>query len=125
MKEFQYSAENKHVLFSHALRSARNQIESAFGRLKARWRILTKTINLKFDTILLIIYRCFALHNYCQTKSPCALDEDEVKAHMELHKLQQANMAEQLDPVYFSNTREGDYIRGIMKEYINHNLGTS
>ena len=33
MKEFQYCAENKHVLFNHMLRSARNQIESAFGRL--------------------------------------------------------------------------------------------
>ena len=65
MKEFQYCAENKHVLFNHVLRSARNQIESAFGQLKARWRILTQPINLKFDAIPLIIYTCFALHNYC------------------------------------------------------------
>ena len=75
MKEFQYCAENKHVLFNHMLRSARNQIESAFGRLKARWRILTKAIDLNLDTIPLIIYTCFVLHNYCQTKSLCALDE--------------------------------------------------
>ena len=48
MKEFQYCAENKHVLFNHMLRSA--------SRLTARWRILTKPIDLKFDTIPLIIY---------------------------------------------------------------------
>ena len=56
MKEFQYCAENKHVLFNHMLRSARNQIESEFSRLKARWRILMKPIDLKLDIIPLIIY---------------------------------------------------------------------
>ena len=34
-------------------------------------------------------------------------------------------MAEQSDPVYSSNTREADYMRGIITEYINHNLDTS
>ena len=48
MKEFQHCAENKHVLFNHMLRSA--------SRLTAKWRILTKPIDLKFDTIPLIIY---------------------------------------------------------------------
>ena len=51
------------------LRSARNQIESAFGRLKATWRILTKPIDHKLDVILSIVYICFVLQNYCQTKS--------------------------------------------------------
>ena len=53
------------------------------------------------------------------------MDEDEVKAHMERHKLEEANMAEQPDPVYSSNTREGEYVRGTVAEYINHNLNTS
>ena len=107
------------------LRSAWNQIESEFGRLKAYWRILTKPIDLKLDTIPLIIYTYFVLHNYCQTKSSCALDEDEVKAHMGWHKLEEANMAEQPDLVYSSNTHKGEYIKGIITEYINHNLDTS
>ena len=68
---------------------------------------------------------CFVLHNYCQTKSSRALGEDEVKAHMERHKLQETNMAEQPDPVYSSNTREEEYIRGVITRYINHNLDTS
>ena len=71
------------------------------------------------------IYACFVLHNYCQTKSSCALDEDEVKALMEWQKLEEANMAEQPDPVYSSKTREGEYIRGITTDYINHNSDTS
>ena len=110
MKESQYCAENKHLLFNHMIRSAWKQIESAFDRLKARWRILTKPIDLKFDTILLIIYTCVILHNYSHTKSACVLDADEVKAYMERHKLKKANMAGKLDPACSSNTREGEYI---------------
>ena len=56
MKEFQYCAENKHVLFNHMLRSARNQTESAFGRLKARWRISN------------LIYCLNYLHVFCTSQ---------------------------------------------------------
>ena len=87
------------------------------------WRILTKHINLKLGTFPLIIYTCFVLHNYCLTKSSCVLDEDEVKAHTERYKLEEANMAEQPGTVNSSNTREG-YIRGIITGYINRNLDT-
>ena len=107
------------------LQSTRNQIESAFGRLKARWRIFTKPIDLELVTVPLIIYTCFVLHNYCKRKSSSALDEEEVKAHMEQHKLEEANMFEQPDPLCSSNTREEKYIRRIIREYINHNLNTS
>ena len=44
---------------------------------------------------------------------------------MERHKVEEANMVEQLDPVYSLNTREEGYIKGIITEYINHNLDTS
>ena len=33
------------VIFNSMLRSARNQVECAFGRLKARWAILTRKID--------------------------------------------------------------------------------
>ena len=59
MKEFKCYAENKHAMFNHRLQGALSQIESAFGRLKARSRILTKPIDLKLDTIPLIIYTSF------------------------------------------------------------------
>lgn len=48
MKEFESCTTNAHVLFNDLLRSARNQIECAFGRLKALWSILTRKID--FDT---------------------------------------------------------------------------
>ena len=74
MKEFQKRAENKHVRFNNMLRSARNHIKSAFSKLKARWTILTKPVDLKLDTVPWIIYTCFVLHNFCQTYSTCAME---------------------------------------------------
>ena len=44
---------------------------------------LTKAIDLKLETVHLIIYTCFILHNFCQTKSTFLLDEDKLKAHVE------------------------------------------
>lgn len=42
IKEFDSCKNNAEVVFNSMLRAARNPIECAFGRLKARWRILTK-----------------------------------------------------------------------------------
>ena len=51
--------------FGYRLSSARMVIEGAFGRLKARWGILRKAIDLKFDRVPTVIYSCFVLHNFC------------------------------------------------------------
>lgn len=37
MKEYPHARTNEEVIFNNMLRSARNPIECAFGRLKARW----------------------------------------------------------------------------------------
>ena len=47
MKEYATCAANEEVIFNALLHSARNQIESAFGWLKARWSVLTKKLDLK------------------------------------------------------------------------------
>ena len=41
------------------LRSAKNQIECAFGRLKAQWRILLRPMDLKFEDITDRVLACF------------------------------------------------------------------
>jgi len=48
------------------LRSARNQIECAFGRLKARWRILTRPMDIAMESLPNVIFACFVLHNFCE-----------------------------------------------------------
>ena len=51
---------------NNMLCSARNPIECAFGRLKARWGFLTRKIDLELDLVPPAIYACFILHNICE-----------------------------------------------------------
>ena len=46
------------------LRSARNKIESAFRRLKAR--ILIRAIDIHLKYVPNIMFACFTLHNICE-----------------------------------------------------------
>ena len=78
MKEFQYCIENKQV-FNNMLCGPRNEMEYTSGRLKARWRFLTKTVDLKFEFVPTVIYACFVLHNYCENQKDRGIDEEEVQ----------------------------------------------
>ena len=69
MKEYAVCQGNNEVMFNTMLRSARNQIECAFGRLKARWRILLRPMELKFENIPDIVLACFVLHNFCEERN--------------------------------------------------------
>ena len=66
LKEYGHCSNNEQVVFNNILRSARNPIKCAFGRLIARWGILTRKMGLKFETILFVIYACFVLHKICK-----------------------------------------------------------
>ena len=66
MKEYQSCKYNEEMLFNNILRSARNPIECAFGRLKARWSILTRKMDLNLTSIPTVVLACFVLHNFCE-----------------------------------------------------------
>ena len=66
MKEYDHCKSQEQVVFNQMLRSARNQIECAFGRLKARWRILLRPMDIPIGQVPKIIYACFVLHNFCE-----------------------------------------------------------
>ena len=59
MKEYAVCQGNNEVMFNNMLRSARNQIECAFGRPKAPWKILLRPMELKFEDIPDIVLACF------------------------------------------------------------------
>ena len=69
MREFNHCNINEQVVFNQMLRSAGNQVECAFGRLKARWRILTRPIDVNVKNVPSIILSCFVLHNYCEKRN--------------------------------------------------------
>ena len=55
--------------------SARNCIERAFGRLKARWRRIITKLDLEVETAPVMITACFVLHNMCERSTVCHYDE--------------------------------------------------
>ena len=87
MKEYSTCYNNAQVLFNTMLRSARNQIECPYGRSKARWPILTTSLNFNLDDIQVVVYTCFVLHNYCEINK-VGIDE------ISLASLQQSNADE-------------------------------
>ena len=48
-KEYHSCSNNQQVIFNNIPRSARNTVERAFGRLKARWGFLRKTIDIQIE----------------------------------------------------------------------------
>ncbi len=117
MKEFQSCKNDAEVIFNNMLRSARNPIESAFGRLKARWSILTRKMDLKLEIIPKVILTCFILHNFCELhNSP--IDEDIVKSQISRNMAEETAHQNVPDPVYSSTTGEGETVRHIGTIYL-------
>ena len=81
------------------LRSARNPIECAFGRLKARWQVLTRKIDLKITAVPIVVYACFVLHNFCE-KNKRYVDEDLVHEQIRSAMVFSDDKDEPSDSVY-------------------------
>ena len=117
MKEFDHCTTNAQVLFNNLLRSARHQIECAFGRLKARWSILTRKMDFNVEQVPTVIYACFVLHNFCESHG-CSLDEDAVKAQMRRNQIEEEKYKSIPDPVYSCASGEGVVVRETLTSYI-------
>ena len=118
IKEITSCSKNEEVIFNNMLRSARSQVECAFGRLKARWGFLRKKIDLKIETVPKVIYSCFVLHNFCESLSDNHFDEAEIHAQIVRHQQED----DEPDPVYSRNDSAGEYVRHVLTEYISQNL---
>ena len=115
MKEFSTCTEQKHVVFNNKLRSARNQIECAFGCLKARWRILNRPLDVDLDFAFTMIYSCFVLHNFCE-KNKVDINNDLVRTQMSIE--QRCQNHAQIDKLYSYNSAEGKKVRDALAEYL-------
>ena len=121
MKEYDTCTSNEQVVFNNMLRSARNQIECAFGRLKARWSILTTKVDFKLEAIPTIIYACFVLHNYCE-KHNMYVDQDLVDSQIQLMKENEDQFKNTPDPIYSCDAGEGSVVRTTLTQLVLKNL---
>ena len=66
MKEFAKGGSTpQEQFFGYRLSSGRMVVECAFGRLKARFGILRRPIDLCLENAVTTIHACFILHNFC------------------------------------------------------------
>ena len=117
MKEYETCNSNEEVIYNQMLRSARNQIECAFGRLKARWRILMRPIDLKLDFIPKVIYTCFVLHNFCERKK-IEIPQDEIDFVIS----EERSNVPTIDRIYSYHTSEGSKVRNSITQYFKEYL---
>ena len=94
------------MVFNNFLRSARNPIEYAFGRLKARWSILTRKVNLNLETVPKVILTCFILHNLCELHND-DIDENAVSNQVSRNIMEENTYRNIPDPVYSCTTAWG------------------
>ena len=120
-KEYDTCQSNEQVVFNKILRAARNPIECAFGRLKARWQILTRKIDLKTATVPTVVYACFVLHNFAE-KNKCYVDEELVAQQIKIAKESARECNKISDPVYSCDNGEGEVVRNLLTQYIKLNL---
>ena len=65
----------KNSILDTSLCSARNIIECAFGRLKARFGSLKRAMDINLDELPSVIYACFVLHNFCELNNESINEE--------------------------------------------------
>ena len=121
MKEYEKCSTNAQVVFNNMLRSARNPVECAFGRLKARWGFLTRKIDLQLDLVPAAVYACFVLHNFCE-QHMYYLDPELVQNQVNFQNYQQQEAKNIPDPVFSGNLDEGSVIRDIITCNIENSL---
>ena len=119
MKEFPNVRSNEEVIFNNMLRSARNPIECAYGRLKARWQILNKRIDIGLKFIPTLIYACCVLHNICELRG-MNVEDDALAQQMERDRLAQPENTP--DRLYSFNSAEGAYVRRNIKSYYKEHI---
>lgn len=54
------------MVTSYTVCSARNVIECAFERLKERFAVLKRVMDINIDGLPYVIQTCFMLHNFCE-----------------------------------------------------------
>ena len=74
-------------------------------------------MDLSLNILPIVIYACFTLHNFCE-QHKAYVDHEQVQKQVELIKANEEEHANLPDPVYSTNSDEGDIVRRILTSYI-------
>ena len=66
MKECSIAKMNPQIIFNQMLRAGGNRIYCAFVRLKEKWRILNRPLDISLGFSSYLIYACFVPHKFCE-----------------------------------------------------------
>ena len=116
-EKYDHCSNNEQVVFNNKLRSARNPIECALGRLTARWGKLTKKMDVNLETIPVAIYECFVLRNICE-RNNSYIGEELVKSQIERIKENSKTYHNIPDPVFLYNGGEGQVPWNILTSFM-------
>ena len=96
------------------LRSARNTIECAFGKLKARWRILQRPVDIPVDKLPNVLYACFVYIIFANPKSQKLI----LEAVMQEERRTQLKQ----DKLNSYNSIQGEKIRSAITNFFKEHL---
>lgn len=86
MKEYSNGGSNQQEqYYGMTLCQSRMVIECAFGRLKARFAALKRSMDINLGELPFVVYACFVLHNFCEMSGE-RIGEEKVTASMDYDK---------------------------------------
>lgn len=114
MKPFSFRGQNRaeHV-FNYRLSRARRMVESTFGLMASRFRLLRTTIELSEKNVKLCVLAICALHNWVMTVDPTVPDDDVNEPTNDANEI----------PVEQNISTEAKNIRESFKTYFNSLAG--
>lgn len=114
MKEYVNGGSNpQEQYFGYKLCGARNVIECAFGRLKARFSALKRAMDINLDDLPAVIYACFVLHNFCEINKESISEE---RVRVAIDNEQQLQPGGHNAPQ--NNETEGKRARQVVTKYL-------
>ena len=100
--------------FNVYLSKARMCVEIAFGRLKSRWRILKKRLDLDYELAPLVVTTCCMLHNLCE------INKVAIPVHLLNRRLpgEPEEFEQPAQGINLERQQDATNIRDIIKDYL-------
>ena len=75
-------------------------------------------MDLKLETVPIVVYCCFVRHDICEMRRNCEVDDQEIQTQIQRHKRNEEKTPNRPDPLYSYIDSEGKKIREVIKPYL-------